>query len=151
MCFWCLGELSISLKVSNKTRIFLSKMQDVQNLQLHCIWIISPKHIDSMLELHYGPLVDELYKSAAVPPAQMGQRVISTNSSKIARFKNGCLIEYKINLLINMRLHLHQSHFLHSVTWKSLVRTRVQSVARGGPLCIMVIENKEGPNLMLLK
>lgn len=40
---------------------------------------------------------------------------------------------------------------LGSVTWKSLARTRVQSVARGGPLCTMVIENKDSQNLMLLK
>lgn len=81
---------------------------------------------------------------------EMSQKwVISTKSTKMGDSKNGCLTENKISFPLTWDFIYIK--VLGSVTWKRLARTRVQSVARGGPLCTMVIENKDGPNLMLLK
>lgn len=97
--------------------------------------------------------VHQRHRLRPQPFAEMSQKwVISTKSSKMGdskKKKRGCLTENKISFPLTRDFIYIK--VLGSVTWKSLARTRVQSVARGGPLCTMVIENKDGQNLMLLK
>lgn len=131
----CVPHLHVSPRCTEFTYLFYHLSQSGSFWWPACWWFVHHWH-----RLHPQPIAGLV---------RNGWYQLSHPRWVIQKKKNDSLTENKISFPLTWDFIYIK--VLGSVTWKSLARTRVQSVARGGPLCTMVIENKDGQNLMLLK